>query len=69
MSPSEGHLKDVTESCPLSRHFEREGLSLTPTHTIPFNLLKIIQIGWNSIHMMDKKFQMIFLMKNGQESE
>jgi hypothetical protein len=69
MLPREGHLKQLRESCPISRHFQRGELSLTPhTLTIPYNLLKIIQIGWNSIQMLEKKFQRIFLIKKGQGS-
>jgi hypothetical protein len=36
--------------------------------TIPCTLFKIIQIGWNSTQMLEKKFQRIFLLKKGQES-
>jgi hypothetical protein len=46
MLPREGHLKAVKklrESCPISRHFQRGELSLTPhTLTILCTLLKII---------------------------
>jgi hypothetical protein len=57
-------LKQLRESCPISRHFQSKGLSLTPhTLNIPFDLLRIIQIGWNYIQMLEKKFQRIFLLK------
>jgi hypothetical protein len=62
-------LKQLRESCPISRHFQRLGLSLAPhTLTILYTLLKIIHIRWNSIQMLVKRFQRIFLLKKGQES-
>jgi hypothetical protein len=57
-------LKQLRESCPISRRFQSKGSSLTPhTLNIPCDLLRIIQIGWNSIQMLEKKFQRIFLLK------
>jgi hypothetical protein len=48
-------LKQLTESFPISRHFQRGELSLTPHNLITTcNLLRIIQIGWNSIMMLVK---------------
>jgi hypothetical protein len=35
--------------------------------TIPCNLLRTIQIRWNSIQILEKKFQRIFLLNKGQE--
>jgi hypothetical protein len=53
-------LKQLRESCPISRHFQRGDLSLTPhTLIILCTLLKIIQTGWNSIQMLVKRFQRI----------
>jgi hypothetical protein len=53
----EGHLKAVRESIPISRHFQRGELSLTPhTLTILCTLLRTILIGWNSIQMLENKF-------------
>jgi hypothetical protein len=68
--PREGHLKQLRESCPISRHFQRGELSLTShTLTILCTLLKIIQTGWNSIQMLLKKFHRIFLLRRDQELE
>jgi hypothetical protein len=55
MLPREGHLKQLRESCPISIHFH--GDSYHFHLTIPCTLLKIIQIGWNSIQMLVKRFQ------------
>jgi hypothetical protein len=62
MLPREGHLK-------LIKHFQRGGSSLMPhTLTIPCTLLRTIQIGRNSIKILEEKFQRIFCLKKGQGS-
>jgi hypothetical protein len=62
-------LKQLRESCPISRHFQRGESSLTPhTLIIIFTLLKIIQIRWSSIQILEKRFQRIFLLRKDQGS-
>jgi hypothetical protein len=60
MLPREGHLKAV----------KRILSYLKTPHTLIIlcTLLKIIQIGWNSIQMLVKKFQRIFLLRRDQGS-
>jgi hypothetical protein len=67
MLPREGLLKQLRESCPISRHLQRGKLSLT-SHTLIILciLLKIIQIGWNSFQMLVKRFQRILFLKKDQ---
>jgi hypothetical protein len=43
-------------------------LPIPHTLTIPCTLLNLVQNGWNSIQMLVKRFQKVFLLKNGQES-
>jgi hypothetical protein len=69
MLPREGHRRAVKRILSISRHFQRGELSLKCyTLTILYTLLKIIQIGWNSIQMLVKRFQRIFLLKKDQGS-
>jgi hypothetical protein len=72
MLPKEDHLKAVKRILSYLKTFpkgRRGGLSLTPhTLTILYTLLKIIQIGWNSIQVLVKKFQRIFPLKKDQGS-
>jgi hypothetical protein len=60
-------LNQSRESCSISRHFQRGGDVLQLHNpTVLCTLLKIIQIGWNSIQMLEKKFQRIFLLKRAK---
>jgi hypothetical protein len=69
MLPMKDILKQLRESCPISRHFQRGELSLTlHTLTILCTHLRAIQIGWNSIQMLVKIFQRIFLLRKDQGS-
>jgi hypothetical protein len=57
MLPREGHLKAAKNILSYLKKFPNEGLQLaTYTLTIPCSLLSTIQIGWNSIQMLEKKF-------------
>jgi hypothetical protein len=66
MLPREGHLKAVKRILSYLKT-SPEGKLIIDTYTlnIPCNLLRTIQIGWNSIQMLEKKFQRIFLLKKG----
>jgi hypothetical protein len=69
MLPIEDISKQLREFCPISRHFQRGALSLTPhTLTILYTPLKIIQIGWNSTQMLVNRLHRIFILRKDQGS-
>jgi hypothetical protein len=68
MLPRKGDLKAVKRILSYLKTFPK-GRVIIDTSYLDHSstLLKIIQIGWNSIQMLEKKFQRIFLLKKGQE--
>jgi hypothetical protein len=69
MLPREGHLKTVKRILSYLKTFPK-GIAIIdtsyPDHSV--YLLRIIQIGWNFIQILVKRFQRIFLLRRDQGS-
>jgi hypothetical protein len=65
--PREGHLKEVKTILSYLKTFSKGRIIIDTSYAaIPCTLLRTIQIGWNSIQMLEKRFQRIFLLEKAK---